>query len=369
MRILELIRVAPDLYKAGARAVHLMGPPGIGKSEVIEHDITAALTAAHGGEEFGFHSMLAPTVDAPDIRGFLVPTKLADGTPSSFYTRPALLPTKQYLAKHPRGIYFIDERASADILVNKALAPVVLSKRFGDEYLPPGWQVWSASNRVEDQSGASKQLKMMTNRECQIHLQSDIKSWEAWAEAKGLHPIFIATAKAKPNIVFAEHVPKHDGPFCTARSFTAAAEYIGKTVGTDQATGNFTMKMQLDTLALQVMQGFVGEAACGEISAHIKLGDKLPEIDDILKDPMAAKCPDPKELHIGYMAAQLLLHYAKPDVIDKLWQYAERLPREIQVSTAQNLVARGGGVLLNSTRMTAWIQKNQALINVSNSKR
>lgn len=367
MRIMDLIKVAPDMYKSGARAVHLVGPPGIGKSEVIEHDIVATLSAAFG-EQFGFHGFLAPTVDAPDIRGFLVPTKAADGTPSSFYTRPALLPTKDYLAKHPKGIYFIDERNGADILVNKALAPVILNKRFGDEYLPPGWQVWSASNRVEDQSGASKALKMMTNRECVIQLQSDIRSWEVWAEARNLHPSAIAFAKRFPGVVFAETVPKHEGPFCTARSFSAVAEYIGSTVGVD-ASGNVIMNFGLDTLGMQVMQGYIGESAAGELGAFIKLGNKLPEIDEILADPLKARCPKPEELHIGFMAAQLLLHYAKPENIDILWTYAERLPREIQVSTGQNLVARGGGVLLNSQKMTAWIQKNQALINVSNAKR
>jgi hypothetical protein len=344
-----------------------MGPPGIGKSDVIQHDITATLSAAFS-EPFGFWSFLAPTVDAPDIRGFLVPTKLADGTPSSFYTRPALLPTKEYFKAHPRGIYFIDERNSADILVNKACAPIILSKRFGDEYLPEGWQVWSASNRVEDQSGASKALKMMTNRECSIQLQSDVLSWSLWAEARKMHPLMIAFAKQRPGIVFAESVPKHEGPFCTARSFTAAAEYVSNLAGVDD-NGNVVMKIQLDSLGLQVIQGFIGESATAELGAHIKLGDKLPDIEEILKDPMTAKCPKAEDLHIAFVAAQLLLHYAKPDNIDILWTYAERLPREIQVSTGQNLIARGGGTLLNSQKMTTWIKNNKALINVSNTKR
>ena len=366
MRIIDLIKVAPDLYKNG-RAVHLIGPPGIGKSDVIKHDIVRTLSEAYG-EEFGYHDFLAPTVDAPDIRGFLVPTKLADGTPSSFYTRPALLPSKEYLAKHPRGLYFIDERNSADILTNKASAPIILSKRFGDEFLPGGWQVWSASNRVEDQSGASKALKMMTNRECVIELQSDVLSWSLWAENRKMHPLMIAFAKARPGVVFAESVPKHDGPFCTARSFVGAAEFIATMAGVD-ANGNANMKIDIGPVGMQVVTGFIGEAATAELAQYIKLGANLPDIEDILKDPMTAKCPDPKDLAVAYAVAQLLLHYAKPENIDTLWTYAERLPREIQVSTGQNLVQRGGGVLLNSAKMTAWIRNNKALINVSNAKR
>ena len=128
-------------------------------------------------------------------------------------------------------------------------------------------------------------------------------------------------------------------------------------------------RIAVDPITMQVVTGFIGESATAELGAYIKLGDKLPDIEDILKDPMAAKCPDAKELHVAYAAAQLLLHYAKPENIDTLWTYAERLPREIQVSTGQNLIQRGGGVLLNSAKMTTWIRNNKALINVSNAKR
>ena len=364
MRIIDLIEQAPLLYKT-RKAMHLIGPPGVGKSMVIEHNIRAVLSAAYG-EEFGFHDFLAPTVDAPDIRGFLVPTKLADGTPSSFYTRSGLIPSKEYLAKHPRGIYFIDERNSADPLTNKALAPVVLSKRFGDEHLPEGWWVVSASNRVEDQSGASKAYKMMVNRERTVYLQSDVLSWSIWAEEQRLHPMLIAFAKSRPGVVFPDSVPKTDGPFCTARSFTATAELLGEVAGVD-GNGNVNMQIPMDNKVMQLVQGDIGESATAELAAHVKLGDQLPTIDEIESGPTTAKCP--KELSAAFAAAQMLLHYAKPTNIDKLWTFAERMPREIQVSVAQSLVARGGGVLLNSQKMTAWIQKNQALIHTSSSKK
>jgi hypothetical protein len=364
MRIIDLVQQAPLLYKTG-RAVHLVGPPGIGKSDTIEISIRNALSQAYG-EEFGFWDFLAPTVDAPDVRGFLVPTKLADGTPSSFYTRSGLLPPKEYLEKYPRGIYFIDERNSADVLTQKALAPAILHKRFGDVRLPEGWQMWSASNRVSDQSGASKALKMMVNRERTIYLQSDVLSWSIWAEERRLHPLLIAFAKARPAVVFPDEVPKGDGPFCTARSFTATCELLGEVAGVD-ANGNPSMKIPMDNLVMQLVQGDIGEASTAELAAHIKLGDQLPEIEEIEKDPMAAKCP--KDLSAAYAAAQMLLHYAKPGNIDMLWTYAERLPREIQVSTAQSLVKRGAGVLLNSAKLTAWITKNQALIHTSSAKK
>lgn len=366
MRIQDLIKVAPGLYKTG-KAVHLVGPPGVGKSSVISHDIRRLLGEIYN-EEFGFGFMVAPTVDAPDIRGFLVPTKLPDGTPSSFYTRSAFVPDKEYLEAHPRGIFFIDERNSADVLTNKALSGVILDRQFGTTKLPDGWQIWSASNRVADQSGASKMLKMMINRECVLHLQSDAVSFGIWAEAQKMHPMMIAFARSRPGVVFAEEVPKSDEPFCTARSFAAASEYINATDGLNP-DGSPNMQIKVDSLQMQVIEGFIGSSAAAELAAHFKLGDMLPTIDEVMNDPAKAKVPDASQLHAAYAAAQLLLHYAKPENINTLWTYAERLPREIQVSVATSLVARGGGVLLNSQKMTDWIRKNQALINVSHGKR
>lgn len=364
MRIMDLIEVAPALYRSGT-AVHLVGPPGIGKSDVIKNEVRARLSAEYG-EEFGFHDVLLPTVDAPDVRGFLVPTKLADGTPSSFYTRSGIMPSKEYMAAHPRGIMFLDEMNSADQLTQKACAPVILEKRFGDQYLAPGWQVWCASNRQEDRAGAGKALSMMINRQRTLRIQSDVQSWALWGEKQGLHPMCLGFAKFKPGVVFPEAVPKEDGPFCTARSFTSAARLLGDLAGLD-ANGHPNMVIPFDTLSQQCVAGDIGDAAAAELTAFIKLGDQLPTIEEVLANPDTAKCP--KDMSAGYAAAQMCLHFATAPTIDVLWTYAERLPREIQVSTAQSLVGRGGGVLLNSKKMTDWIRKNQALINTSSSRK
>src|ERR1017187_9537942 len=161
MRILDLIKVAPDMYKAGG-TVHLVGPPGGGKTSVIGNEIRAILSAQYG-EEFGFHISIAPTLDAPDYKGFLIPSKDADGTATSFFTRSPELPSKKYLAAHPRGIYLVDELSSAEMLTQKALAPVLLEKRFGNECLPDGWQVWAASNRMSDRAGVVRQPSHVRN--------------------------------------------------------------------------------------------------------------------------------------------------------------------------------------------------------------
>jgi hypothetical protein len=114
----------------------------------------------------------------------------------------------------------------------------------------------------------------------------------------------------------------------------------------------------------QMVAGDIGEGACAQLMAYLKVADELPTIGEIMDKPKDAKCPD--SLSAAYAAAQMCLHYANPQNIDKLWIYTERLKKELQVSVAKQLIAKGAGVLLNSKALSAWIGKNRALINASN---
>lgn len=358
MRILDLVQIAPRLYETGD-TIHLIGPPGGGKSQVIQNEIVETLSAKYG-EQFGFHDSLAPTLDAPDYRGFLIPSKDPDGTPSSFFTRSPELPPKEYLKAHPRGVYLVDELSSAEMLTQKALAPVLLSKRFGNESLPPGWQVWAASNRMSDRAGVVRQPSHVRNRVREISLEPDALSWAVWAEKHGIHPLIIAWAKQNPTTAFVNEVPATDRPFSTARSLTRAANLMSVGLARDDDGKLVDMELPNDPLTQQGVFGDIGEGAAAHLFGFLKVYDKLPTLEEIIADPLKAKCP--QDLSAGWAAGQMCIHYAKPGNIDKLWQYTERLPREVQVSMAKSLLERSGSALLNSPSLLKWIHANRALI-------
>jgi len=363
MHLLDLEKQVVNLYQT-RKSLHLIGPPGVGKTDIVRGRFVKILSD-HFGEQFGFHDVMVPTFDAPDFRGFLIPTKDDQGKPTSFFTRSAAMPSRSYLAQHIRGILFLDERNQSDALTQKALAPVVLEGRFGEEKLPEGWWVVSASNRVADGSGVNKALKHLINRERILPVDPAILPWALWAEERGLHPMLIAFAKHRPGIVFSDAVPKEDGPFCTPRSFVSAADLLALVAGVD-AQGNPNMKIPSDTMIAQLVAGDIGDAAAAELFAFLKVVDELPTIEEIKDDPKGCKCP--KELSAAYAAAQMLIHFAEPGNIDKLWIFAERLAKELQVSTAKSLIEKGGGKLLNSKALNTWVMANKTLIVASSAK-
>ena len=361
MRILELQKVVLQMYEAGD-AIHLMGPPGCGKTDFIRNEVVGMLSAKYG-EQFGFKISIAPTLDAPDYKGFLVPTKDAKGNLISFFTRSPEFPSDEYLEQHPRGIYFIDELSSAEHLTQKALSSPILDKVFGNNTLPPGWQVWAASNRAADRAGALRMLSHIRNRVREIPMENDALSWAVWAEKHGIHPLVIAWAKANPTVAFVDEVPNTDRPFSSARSVVRAAKLLQVGLAQDADGKLVDMELPSDVLIQQCVYGDIGEGAGANLFGYLKVWDKLPTLDEILADPMKAKCP--QELSAGWAAGQMCIHFAKGGNIDQLWTYTERLPREVQVSMAKSLLERSGSSLLNSPALIKWIHANKALITSS----
>lgn len=338
-------------------ALHLIGPPGCGKTTVCMVDFPRILSE-HYGEDFGVWEEVVTTLDAPDVRGFLVPSKDKDGRGVSYFTRPAILPSDEYLAKHPRGVYILDERSQGQLLTQTATAPVVLNKKFGSYSLPEGWRVISTSNRLSDKSAVIRPPMHLLNREGSIEVDFDIDSSAFWWEKHGMHPMGIAFAKAHPG-TFAKEVPAEPKPYNTPRSYTMAWDYLKNVAGTD-ADGHPSMKIVTDHVSQEFVSGYIGEGTATELFAFLKVADELPTIEEILKDPKKAKAPE--RLDAAYAGVQLCLHHADAKNIDPIWEWTERLPLELQTSAAKSMLERSGGQLLNSPRLGKWIAKNRALV-------
>jgi hypothetical protein len=364
MKMLDLQRVIRNLYATGATP-HLIGPPGVGKSEFIR-SIPGQLSE-HYGQEFGYWEITAPTYDAPDVRGFIIPHKNAEtNKPESITARSPVMPSEKYLEKYKRGIFFIDELNQSDMLMQKALSGLMLEGRAGDVVLPrlekgkdQGWMIIAASNRTSDKAGVIKPPMHNVNRQCILGVDPDVVSWATmFAEPNKLHPMGIAYAK-KHSGVFAAEMPAKEDPYCTFRSYTRAIQYLAHVAGTD-SKGNPIMTLPNDSLSMEIVGGYIGPGNTAQLFAFFKLADELPDFEDILKDPASAKCP--KRLDAAYAAVQMCLHYANGGNVDSIWEYTERLPAELQVSAASSLIKASGGALLNSKKLGQWVTKNRALI-------
>lgn len=373
MKLNELVsaKTLAALYTVGT-AVNIVSLPGMGKSSVTRE--FPRILSQIFGEEFGYHEELVPSLDAPDVRGFMVPTKLADGGVVSQYTYPAILPSREYLAAHPRGVIFFDEFAQADMLTQKSLAPMILEGAVGNYRLPPGWMRVTASNRMQDRSGVGKALMHVVNRQTTVEIEPCVDTWVNWASdyvhpvtGRKLHPLAIAFAKRFPQVLFGE-MPAESKPFCTPRSFVAAWNLITTMCDVD-ADGYVAMTLPKDSVMWQFVAGSVGEAASAQMQAFAKVADEIPTIQEILRSPDTAKVPRESRLDAAFAVVQMCMHYLDQKNLKPVWTYLVRLPRELQVSVANQIMANAklSGHLMGSPDFTKWLTQNTALLQQSNS--
>lgn len=343
------------LYEQGT-TLALSGPPGIGKSSVVR--LMPKILGEIYGEEFGFIEQLVTTIDAPDVRGYMIPTKDEFGNAVSKYTYPALLPSISYLKAHPRGILFLDEFLQGEQLTQKACAPLILDLKVGDFGLPRTWWVLTASNRMADKSGVNRPQMHIINRTRQLEIESDPESWITWAEANNIHPMGITFARQRPGVVFSNEVPKEPEPFCTARSFTATMRLLGGLAGE-------SMELPNDGVTQEFVAGDIGRAASAEFFSFIRVVDLLPTMEEIIRAPDKAKCPGLDRADASYAAMQMCTSFANAENLDPIVHYVTRLPKELQTSAMKTLMEKHKGLILNSKRVVEWLKENPALIMAS----
>lgn len=352
MRLSEITKMIVPLYETHT-PITLVGAPGIGKSDTV-HQLPEIL-AEHYGEPFGHVTVEASCLDAPDVIGFLIPTKGENGEALARYTKPDIIRQIEK-TKCARGVLFVDEIGHADALVQKAMAPVFIGGKLGEYYIPEGWYIVSATNRIEDKAGVNKELSHFTNRQCRLEIESNIEDWMAWARNNKVHHMAMAFAQFRPGVVMADAVPAKPGPYCTPRSFTKAAAFLNNLLDDSEDEIPATNTVQ------SIVAGFIGAAASAEFFAFLKTREFLPTWDEILKDPKKAKAPPDDRLDAAYAAAGLITSKADNKTVDIAFTYATRLPIELQTSICRTLVQTMGGSALNAPAINKFVSQHKALI-------
>jgi hypothetical protein len=359
MNLQQVIEAAPSFVAAGNLPIHMKSPPGMGKSSIVHEDIPRRLKAMTGND-YPVVEFNLTTIDAPDIRGFLFPSKDANGHATARFTRS---PIAQAIidTQSDTGILFLDERDQAEQLVQKGSAGMIEARMIGDFPIPDGWWIISASNRTQDRSGTGRPLMHLINRECILPIDFSAPGFIQWAEVHDMHPMAVAFARFKPGAIQVDEVPSEPRPFSSARSFTKASAYLGTSAGVD-ASGNANMTLPWDVVSQQVTAGFIGEGLAADMAGFCKVAGELPTLAQIIKSPDGAKLPPPERLDAQYAALSMAVHGADLQSAEPIFKYILRLNKELQVSAAASLMAKGGGALLNSPSISKWVVDNRALI-------
>lgn len=188
-----LLNVAP------VRPVFIWGPPGIGKSSLVQQFAT----------EVGLPcvSLLGSQLAPEDLIG--VP-QITNGT--SHFCPPRMI------ARDEPYCLFLDELNACSHEVQKAFYSLIHERRIGEYYLPEGSIVIGAGNRAQDSAIVKPMSSALLNRMVHIHLKVSHHDWLEWAYNSGIHTLIIEYIQNRPDHLWS-HPPKTEETFSTPRSW------------------------------------------------------------------------------------------------------------------------------------------------------
>ena len=206
------------------RPVLLMGPPGIGKTQIMEQiaaetDVgLVAYTITHHTRQ---SAMGLPFIEKRSYGG--------QEFPVTEYTMSEILGSVYELMEKTgkkEGILFLDEINC----VSETLSPMMLQflqcKTFGNQRLPEGWLIVAAGNPAEYNRSVREFDVVTLDRVKRIDVAEDFGVWKEYALRNGLHGAVVSYLDIRKEDFYRVETTVDGMQFVTARGWEDLSEMI-----------------------------------------------------------------------------------------------------------------------------------------------
>ena len=206
------------------RPLLLIGPPGIGKTAVMEQ---AAAQCEVGLVAYTItHHTRQSAVGLPLVEKKVYGGKEYTVTEYTMSEIIAAVYEQMELTGKQEGILFIDEINC----VSETLAPTMLQflqcKTFGNHKIPQGWVIAAAGNPSEYNKSA-RELDMVTlDRVRCIQVEADVNVWREYAQSANIHGAVLSYLEVKPQNFYHMEAKGEERQFVTARGWEDLAELL-----------------------------------------------------------------------------------------------------------------------------------------------
>jgi len=259
-RTVTAVQARKSLLKAFKvkRPLFLWGPPGIGKSELVEN-----ITKDLGGYMIDLRlGQMEPT----DIRG--IPFYNKDSGKMD-WAPPVELPDDELASQYPVVVLFLDELNSAAPSVQSAAYQLILNRRIGKYVLPDNVVMVAAGNRESDKGVTYRMPTPLANRFIHQEMKVDFASWQEWAVLHKIHKDVVGYLSFAKQDLYDFDAKSASRAFATPRSWSFVSELLDDECDNDTLTN--------------LIAGTVGEGLAVKFMAHRKVASKMPNPLDILK--------------------------------------------------------------------------------------
>ena len=265
------------------RPVMLWGPPGIGKSEIVEQ-----IGKQLGRNVIDLRLLLLEPTDLRGIPYYNSKTNKMDWAP------PVDLPAND----NDTSILFLDEINAAPQSVQAAAYQLILNRRIGTYKLPDGVSIVAAGNRESDRGVTYRMPSPLANRMLHIEMAVNFEDWQDWATKNDIHPDVVGYLTFAKNDLYDFDPRSSSRAFATPRSWSFVSDML---VDNDLQGSQLT----------DIITGAVGEGLAVKFNAHREVAGKLPNPTDILTGKV--KNLDTKEVSAMYSLITSLCYELKDE--------------------------------------------------------
>ena len=274
------------------RPIFLWGPPGIGKSELVE-GITNELDGFMIDLRLG---QMEPT----DIRGIPFYNKELG---KMDWAPPIDLPDEELASQYPVVVLFLDELNSAAPAVQAAAYQLILNRRVGKYVLPDNVVMVAAGNRESDKGVTYRMPTPLANRFIHQEIKVDFTSWLDWAVVNNIHKDVVGYLSFAKQDIYDFDSKSASRAFATPRSWTFVSELLDDDKLDDET-------------AINLISGTIGEGLAVKFAAHRKIASRLPKPEDILNGKVDTL--DVKEVSAMYSLVTSMCYELKDAVDNKV---------------------------------------------------
>ena len=305
------------------------GSTGSGKSDIVAQIADEA--------NFKLIDWRGSSADPTDLNGF----------PKLNEAKATYLPFDTFPVKGdklPSGyngwLLFLDELPNAPMSVLKAAYKLILDRMVGNHPLHEKVYVVAAGNLLTEGAQVNDFPAPLKTRMIHFELAIDADLWIKWGSANDVDYRMLSFIGYKPNLLYNPNPASKDFTFSCPRSITMAAALTkGREITFDD---------------MPILAGTISEGVAREYAGYVKNFADLPQIKNILADPLGTKIPT--EPSAKWATGSHVAEYLTPDNANTLMQYLERLPLENQTIALRVAIAKNKKLLLNHT-IGEWMTK------------
>mgnify|MGYP000009005474 FL=1 len=206
------------------RPILLMGPPGIGKTQIMEQ---IARECEIGLVAYTItHHTRQSAIGLPFIREKEYSGQTYSVTEYTMSEIIASVYEKIEQTGNKEGILFIDEINC----VSETLAPTMLQflqcKMFGNQKVPDGWIIVAAGNPPEYNKSVRDFDVVTLDRMKKIDVEADYEVWKEYAYQAGIHPAILAYLEIRKEYFYRMETTVDGKAFVTARGWEDLSQLL-----------------------------------------------------------------------------------------------------------------------------------------------